>query len=114
MVQTPLKGKLSNLQNYYRYMGNQPGRLAVQELEKLWKLHAKLLAENRIAEPLTNIKITGASDLKIGQMVLVKNHCKGPFDPVYIYVHQVAEILNDSMFYLPHQMVKKRSIISTM
>ena len=28
----PLEGRLSNLQNYCRYMGDQPGRLAVQEL----------------------------------------------------------------------------------
>ena len=35
-------------------MGNQPRRLAVQGLQKLWKLHAKLLEDNRIAEPATN------------------------------------------------------------
>ena len=28
----PLKGRLSNIQNYCRYIGDQPGRLAVQEL----------------------------------------------------------------------------------
>ena len=59
-------------------MGDQTGRLAVQELQKLWKLHAKLLAENRMAEPTANKKITSVSDLKIGQLVLVKNHHKGP------------------------------------
>ena len=45
-------------------MGDQPGRLAVQELQKLWKLHDKLLAENRIAEPVANKKITKASDIR--------------------------------------------------
>ena len=30
-----LKGRLSNLQNYFRYMGDQPGWVAVQELRKL-------------------------------------------------------------------------------
>ena len=68
-------------------MGDQPGRLAVQELWKLWKLHAKLLAENRMAEPAANKKITSVSDLKIGQLVIVKNQCKGPFNPTYIYDH---------------------------
>ena len=95
-----LKGRLSNLQNYCRYMGNQPGRLAVQELQKLWKLHAKLLAKNRIAEPATDKKIMRVSDLKIGQLALVKNHHKGAFDPTYIFDHQVAEIQNDSMVLL--------------
>ena len=81
-------------------MGDQPRRLAVQELQKLWKLHARLLEQNRIAEPATNKKITRASDLKIGQLVLVKNHHKGPFDPTYIYDHWVAEILNNSIVLL--------------
>ena len=31
----PLQGKLGNIQNYCRYMGNQPRRLAVWELQKL-------------------------------------------------------------------------------
>ena len=95
--QDPLEGRLSNQQKYCRYMGDQPGRLAVQELQRLWKLHAKLLAENRIAEPATNKKITRPSGLKIGQLVLVINHHKGPFNPAYIYDHWVAEILRDSM-----------------
>ena len=91
-----LKGRLSNLQNYYRYMGDKLGWLAIQELQKLWKLHAKLLAGNRIAKPTTNRKVPKASDLKIGHLVLVKNHCKGPFNPTYIYDHRVASIPNDS------------------
>ena len=74
----PLEGRLSNIQSYCRYMGNQPGRLAVQELQKLWKLHARLLAENRKAEPAANKKVTSVWDLKIGHLVLVKKQCKGP------------------------------------
>ena len=95
-----LKGRLSNLQNFCRYMGNQPRRLAVYELQKLWKLHAKPLAESRMAEPAANKKIINASDLKIGQLVLVNNHHKGPFNSTYIYNHQVVEIINDSMVLL--------------
>ena len=81
------EGRFSNIQNYCRYIGNQPGRQAVQELQMFWKLPAKLLAENRMAEPAADKKITSVSDLKIGQLVLIKNHCKGPFDPTYIYDH---------------------------
>ena len=95
-----LKGRLSNIQNFCRYMGDQPGRLVVQELQKLWKLHAKLLTENRMTEPAANKKIASVSDLKIGQLVLIKKHHKGPFHPTYIYDHWVAEILNDSMVLL--------------
>ena len=64
--QDPLEGRLNNLQNYCRYMGDQPGRLAVQELGRTWKLHAKLLVENRSTKPAINKKVTKTSDLKIG------------------------------------------------
>ena len=92
----PLEGRLSNLQNYCRYMGYQPGQLAVQELRKMWKLHVKLLRETRITEPIDTRKVTKATDLKIGQLVFVKDHCKGTFNPSYIFDHRVAGIINDS------------------
>ena len=34
----PLEGRLSNLQNYWRYVRDQTGQLAVQELRKMGKL----------------------------------------------------------------------------
>ena len=54
----------------------------MQELRKLWKLHAKLLMENRVTKPTNEIKVTKASDQKVGQLAFVKDHCKGPFDPM--------------------------------
>ena len=94
--QDPLEGRLNNLQNYCRYIGDQPGRLAVQELQRTWKLHAKLLADNRKTEPAIDKKVTKALDPKIGQLVLIMNHWKGLFNPTYIYNHQVAGIPNES------------------
>ena len=35
-------------------------------------------------------------DLQIGQLVFVKDHHKGTFDPTYIFGHSVSGILNDS------------------
>ena len=81
-----LKGRLSNLQNYCRYVGDQPGQVPVQELRKMWKLHAKLLAENRISEQTDKRQVTKASNLKIGQLVFVKDHHKSTFDPSYILI----------------------------
>ena len=80
----PLEGRLNHLQNYCRYIGDQPGQLAAQELRKMWKLHAKLLKENRRTEPADNRKIAKVSNLKIGQHVFIKDHQKGTFDPSYI------------------------------
>ena len=37
----PLEGRLSHLKNYCRYLGEQPGRLGVQELRNMWKTHTK-------------------------------------------------------------------------
>ena len=56
--------------------------------------------ENRITKPALDKKVTKASDLKIGQPVLIKNHQKGPFDLAYIYDHQVAGIPNESIVLL--------------
>ena len=70
-----VEGRLSNLQNYFRYVDDQPGQLSVQELRKMWKLHAELLARTRITEPIGTRKVTKVTDLKIGQLVFVKDHC---------------------------------------
>ena len=60
------------------------------------KLHVKQLEENRRADPAENKKITKTSDLKIGQLVFVKDYHKGTFDATYIFDHRVSGILNDS------------------
>ena len=95
-----IDGRVSNLQNYCRYLGNQTGQVAVQELRKLWELHAKLLTENPVTEPTNDKKVTKASNLKIGELVFVKDHCKGTFDSSYIYDHRVPGIVNESMVVL--------------
>ena len=55
-----------------------------------------LLAEIGWQKPATDKKIANVLDLKIGQLVLVRNQNKGPFDPTYIYDHWVAKVLNNS------------------
>ena len=109
----PLEGRLSNLQNYCRYVADQPGQLAVQKLRKIRKLHVKLLEENGRTDPVENKKITKATNLKIVQLVFVKHHQKGAFDPTYIYDHRVSDILNSSTLCSPLQMGKRRNSTST-
>ena len=46
----------------------------------MWKLHVKLLGESRRTDPVENKKIIKARNLKIGQLVFEKDHCKGTFD----------------------------------
>ena len=92
-----LEGRLSNLQNYCRYLGDQPGQIGVQELRKL---HTKLLTENRVTKPTKDRKVIKASDLKVGQLVFVKDHHKGHFDPTYTFYHRIAAIVNESMVFL--------------
>ena len=65
----------------------------MQELRKIWKLHTKQLKENRRVEPAENKKITKATDLKIGQLVFVKDHQKGTFS-LYVFDYRVVGILN--------------------
>ena len=77
----PLEGRLSNLQNYCRYVRDQPGQLAVQELRKMWKLQAKLFEENRRTDPAENMQITKASDLKNRPTSFFKGSPKGYIRP---------------------------------
>ena len=71
-----LEGRLRNLQNYCRYMGDQSEQPAIQQLRKMWKLHAKLLAENRSIKPAANKQVTKACNLRVGQLVFVKDNQK--------------------------------------
>ena len=91
----PLEGRLSNLQNYCRYIGDQPGQIAVQELRKL-KLNTKLLPENRVTKPTDNKKVTKSSDLKIGQLVFVKDLHQGTFNATYTFDNRISAIVNES------------------
>ena len=52
--------------------------------------------ENRGTEVTNDRKVTKASDLKVGQLVFVKDHCKGPFNPAYTFNHKVEAIVNES------------------
>ena len=78
----------------------------------MWRLHVKLLEENRRADPAQKKKITKANNLKIGQLVFVGDHQKGTFDQTYIFDHRVSTILNDStvMLTTPNGKGKKCNI----
>ena len=69
-------------------------------MQELRKLHAKLLVENRVTKPTNDRKVTKASDLKVGQLVFVKDHCKCPFTPAYTFDHRIPAIVNKSMVVL--------------
>ena len=66
----PIEGRLANIQGYCRYVGEQPGRQMVQELQKLWKIHAETLHDIRTqrdpGEGDDDIKHDKATDRKIG------------------------------------------------
>ena len=52
--------------------------------------------ENRVTKPTNDKKVTKASDLNVGTLVFVKDHCKGHFDPMYTFDHRIAAIVNES------------------
>ena len=57
-----------------------------------------------MGEPADNKRVTKASNLKVGQLVFVKGHQKGTFDPSYVFDHRVA--------YSPAWMERRRDVIS--
>ena len=94
----PLEGRLSHVQNYSRYLRTEPRQLAVDKLKSMWTLHTKLLWDSREAkDPEEEKKFDKASDVKTGQLVLIKNHTASTFQPKYLADHRVLKVLNDSM-----------------
>ena len=93
----PLIGRLSHLQNYCRYLGTEPGQLAVDKLKCMWKLQVEILHDSRqINDPEEERKYDQVSNLKTGQLVLIKNHTTSTFQPKYLADHKVIKIVNDS------------------
>ena len=99
-----MEGRLAHIQGYCRYVKEQPGRQMVQELQKLWKIHVEMLHDIRTKsdpeEGEDDIKYNKATDLKIGQLVLIKNNTGTVFDPKYIVNHRVICIINESVVIL--------------
>ena len=88
----PLEGRLSYLQNYCRYLGTEPGQLAVDKLKCMWMLHAELLHDSRQSkDPKEERKFNKASNLKIGQLVFIKNHTTSTFQPKYLPDHRLIK-----------------------
>ena len=87
----------SHLQHYCRYLGTEPGQLAVDKLKCMWKLHAELLHDSRkTKDPGEDRKFDKTSNLKIGELVLIKNHTASTFQPKYLADHRVIKIVNKS------------------
>ena len=109
-----MEGRLAHVHGYCRYVGEQPGRQMVQELQKLWKIHVEMLHDIRTKsdpqEGDDDIKYNKATDLKIG-LVLIKNNTGTLFDPKYIADHTVICIVNESVVILQTLDGKKKRCI---
>ena len=61
------------------------------------KLHVDLLPDSRQSkDPEEEGKFNNASDLEIGQLVLIKNDTASTFQTKYLVDHRVLKIVNDS------------------
>ena len=70
------------------------------------KLHAELLHDSRqTIDPEEERKFNKASNLKIGQHVLIKNHTASSFQPKYLADHRVIKIVNNNTVICLLQMV---------
>ena len=63
----------------------------------MWKLHAELLHNSRqTKDPDEESKFYKTSNLKIGQLVSIKNHTTSTFQPKSLAGPKVIKIANDS------------------
>ena len=78
-------------------MGDEKGLILFAELRKLWSTHTKNLQENRLlkTDTLECNKNFKSHHFKVGQLIAVKNHLKGTFNPKFISDYQVLDIINE-------------------
>ena len=83
-----------HIQGYCKYVGEQPGRQMVQELQKLWKVHVETLHNIKTQKDLDegddDVKYDKATDLKLGQLALIKKNTGITFDSKYLVDHRVV------------------------
>ena len=95
-----------------RYMSNEKGLILFAELRKLWSTHAKNLQVNRLLK--TNMlewnKNFKSHHFKIGQLITVKNHLKGTFDPKFISDYRILDIINECTLLIQSPDGKTRKI----
>ena len=73
-----------------RYMGNDMNVLSLEALKNMYEIAATNLKMAR--EKKDSPKDHQSNQLQPGDMVLVQNHSKGPFDPKYIGNYRVVSI----------------------
>ena len=95
-----------------RYMGNEKGLILFAALRKLWSTHAKNLQENRLLKTIMlecnkNFK---SHHFKVGQLIIVKNHLKGMFDPKFISDYRIVDTINEHTLLIQSPDGKTRKI----
>ena len=93
-------------------MGNEKGLILFTELRKVWSTHAKYLQENSLVktDTLECNKNFKSHHFKVGEVITVKNHLKGTFDPKFISDYQVLDIINEHTLLIQSPNGKTRKI----
>ena len=95
-----------------RYMGDEKGLILFTELRKLWSTHTKNLQENRLLKNnmLERNKNFKPHHFKAGQLIAVKNHLKGTFNPKFISDYWVLDTINEGTLLIQSPNGKTRKI----
>ena len=95
-----------------RYISDEKGLILFTELRKLWSTHTKNLQENRLlkTDTLEHNKNFKSHHSKVGQLIAVKNHLKGAFNPNFISDYRVLDIINECTLLIKSSSGKTRKI----
>ena len=100
-----------------RYMGDEKGLILFAELRKFWSTHAKSLQENRLSktDTLECNKNFKSYNFKVGQLMTVKNHLKGTFNPKFISDYRILDIINKHTLLIqsPNGKTRKKIMLMT-
>ena len=84
----------------YRYMGNNANLLSLDTLKNMYQIVAENLRKARLRH-LPSAHTTLSHTLQEGDLVLIKNHTAGPFDPKYGSPSRVLKMVGNQVELVP-------------
>ena len=84
----------------YRYMGNNANLLSLDTLKNMYQIAVKNLCKARLCH-LPSAHATLSCTLQEGDLVLIKNHTAGPFNPKYSSPSSVLKMVGNQVELVP-------------
>ena len=97
----PIDAELQELEELHKYAGTNCGLKRLQQLSKIWKMHADKLRRILIHRARKRDKYAKSLPrYKVGTQVLVRNFTRKPLERKFASGYQIIRILSDNAYKL--------------